>query len=82
MGVVNFKLSGKLTGDSDIDCGVGKLELVVLGKQEEYTIKAKKGIGDFQVNGRSVADDTTIGNGNYRMEIDAGVGKTEVYFEE
>ncbi len=82
VGVGNFKLSGKLTGDSDIDCGVGKLELAVLGKQEDYTIKAKKGIGNFKIDGHSVAEDTTIGNGNYRIQIDAGVGKTEVYFEE
>ncbi|MFR2534179.1 MAG: DUF4097 family beta strand repeat-containing protein [Clostridia bacterium] len=82
VGVGDFKLSGKLIGDTDIDCGVGRLELVIQDRQENYTIKAKKGIGEFKIQNQSVEKDITMGNGVYRLEMDAGIGKTQVSFEE
>jgi len=80
-GVGNIEVSAEILGNTDINAGVGKLELNILGNKDEYRIKAKKGIGTFTIEGTSVSDNTTYGDGDNKINIDAGLGEVRVQFE-
>lgn len=78
MGVGKVELGVKLTGSSQIDAGVGKLELTLQGALDDYRIKVEKGIGSITLNGEKLADGTVRGEGATTVDIDGGVGATEI----
>lgn len=78
IGAGNAIISGDLVNDSDIDCGVGKLELDLLQSEDNYTFNLDKGIGRVTLNNREIKDGAIIGNGKNRIEIDGGVGEIEI----
>lgn len=78
-GIGNFELEGQLLGDGKIDVGIGKLELGLQG--EDYTIHAKKGLGQFTIDGKDVSDGTKTGEGTNRLSIDSGMGAVIVNFK-
>ena len=80
-GVGEFKMTAKLIGNTDIDCGVGRLETNLIGKEEDYKISAKKGLGSFTINSKEIQNDTTYGNGENYIKIEAGVGSTVVRYK-
>lgn len=77
-GVGNMEIRGHLYGKSDIDCGVGRFQLQLLGQKGEYKIKAKTGIGRLAINDIQVKDDSVYGTGSNEIEINGGVGNTEI----
>ncbi|MCI8273080.1 MAG: DUF4097 domain-containing protein [Clostridia bacterium] len=77
-GIGRLVYSGYLRNSADIECGVGEVDLNLLGGEEAYTIKAEKGIGDIRINGDSVANESTIGNGENKISIDGGVGSIKI----
>ena len=81
IGVGNVDISAALTGKSDIDCGVGKLDLTLSGAKTDYSVKADKGLGSFTVDGSSVSDGETVGSGANEVRISSGVGAVTVKFE-
>lgn len=66
----------------ELDAGVGRLELNLLGSKEKYMIRPSVGIGGIIVDNQSVENKKTIGNGDRRINIDAGVGEVVVNFIE
>lgn len=80
-GVGQFKMTSKLIGNTDIDCGVGRLKINLMGKEEDYKISAKKGLGSFTINSKEIQNDTTYGNGENYIKIEAGVGSTVVRYK-
>lgn len=80
-GVGEFKMTAELIGNTDIDCGVGRLETNLIGKEEDYKISAKKGLGSFTINSKEIQNDTTYGNGENYIKIEAGVGSTVVRYK-
>lgn len=80
MGIGEFNYTGTLAGNSKIDYGVGETNLTLSGSENDYQIILDKGVGDAIVNGMSLGDDSTYGNGSNRIEIDGGVGELNVAF--
>ena len=77
-GVGKLVYSGDLTGNTQIDCGVGDVELELTGDAEKYAIHTEKGIGDIKINDSSVANDSTIGNGENKIDIEGGIGNVDI----
>lgn len=80
MGVGQMKLTSALTGRCSLDLGVGETNLTLLGAKEDYTIYAEKGLGNCTVDGVSVGDEATVGNGPTTVDIEGGVGAVKVNF--
>lgn len=81
-GVGKLVLTSKITKTADVDCGVGKVELNLMGIPNDYQIKANTGLGNFKVDGKTIRDNETIGNGAITIKVEAGVGETTVNFIE
>jgi len=81
MGVGELIFDGKLLGKSEISLGVGKADMTLIGKKEDYMLKLEKGIGEIFVDGTKVGN-STIGDGSNRIEIDGGIGEINVKFAE
>jgi hypothetical protein len=78
IGVGQVTVEALFLGDSEIDCGVGKADISLLGDPSDYSIAVEKGLGAATVNGKSVSDDEALGNGKNRLEIHGGVGEISV----
>ncbi|MDD6276650.1 MAG: DUF4097 family beta strand repeat-containing protein [Clostridia bacterium] len=82
IGVGEIYLTGKLTGESEINCGVGGAEITLNGGRENYCIEADKGIGNITVDGTDVKDGAVVGIGSDTVEIDGGIGSANIVFAE
>lgn len=80
-GVGKLTVTSKITRRAEVDCGVGKVELDLIGLPENYKVKTNTGLGNFEVNGKKVRNNETIGNGDVGIKVDAGVGETIVNFQ-
>lgn len=78
MGVGTFALASKLTGKSDIDAGIGKLDLKLVDGTQNYTIKVDKGIGSITVDGKEVGTNTEHGRGETYIDVDGGIGSISI----
>ena len=74
LGVGDVTMEAALSGDCEIECGVGKAEISLLGNRSDYSIAVEKGIGKATVNGESVSNEQTVGNGKNKLEIHGGIG--------
>lgn len=82
MGVGKLTLKSRIEGESDLDYGVGKTDLILLGSLEDYQIEIDKGIGEAKLNGEKMNDDSVYGSGENKIEIDGGVGEINIEFSE
>ena len=80
-GVSNARITGVLFGETDVDCGVGNLELNLKGSEADYRIDAEKGTGQVTLNGRILDDDVTYGSGKAEISFDGGVGNVVIKTE-
>lgn len=81
-GVGKLVLTSKILEKADIHCGVGKVELNLIGLPSDYKVRAQTGLGALKVNNQKVADNQVIGNGDSIIEVEAGIGETEIDFKE
>ncbi len=81
MGVGKASIRAKLSGESDIESGIGELEIVLLGSRDDYKIKATTGIGEFRLDGDVIIGDKTIGDGESKVSVNNGIGSVKVNFE-
>ncbi|MGM9942091.1 MAG: DUF4097 family beta strand repeat-containing protein [Bulleidia sp.] len=81
LGVGSVFVSGKITGNSEMDCGIGKLELVLEQSMDDLTIQFSSGIGSSTLNGREMKDDHVYGNGKNIIDIDGGTGEIRIQTE-
>lgn len=82
MGVGKFTMKTKLTGNNNIDAGVGESNITLIGSEADYMIKVNKGIGEAIIDGKAVSDNSYRGRGSTNLYIDGGVGKIVVNFSE
>lgn len=80
IGVGKVEFNSLLLGNTDIDCGIGELNLNIKNSKDNYKIIPSKGIGSFKIDGKSIKNDTTYGSGNNIIEIDVGIGSVNVNF--
>lgn len=57
---------------------MGKTELTLIGREEDYRLRIDKGIGSVTLDGRSLSDGESVGSGATLIEIDSGVGAVEM----
>ena len=81
MGIGNTIIKSNITGNSDIDCGIGALELNLLNNMKNYTFDIEKGLGSVTLNKENVKEGK-IGSGINLIEIDGGVGSININTQE
>lgn len=80
MGVGRFSITATILGNSDIDHGVGEAIINLLGDAVEYQINVSKGLGSVSVDGKNINNNSIIGNGMNKIDLDCGVGSVVVNF--
>lgn len=80
LGVGKVFINASILGNSKIECGVGSVELNLLGNQESYQLNVEKGIGSINVANKIYNNDDTIGNGKNHLKIEGGIGNIKVGF--
>lgn len=80
LGVGETDLRAALTGDNNIDHGIGSLFLELCGDKESYKVIIDKGIGKATVDGDEVEDGYTTGEGDNTVKIDGGIGNMRLNF--
>ena len=81
LGVGGTSLKTELTGNTEIDSGIGSLDVTLIGSRKDYKIQAEKGIGGINIDGQDVGDNQTIGDGANNLKISGGIGGINVRFE-
>lgn len=81
LGAGKLHYRAEITGNSEVDCGVGAVEIVLVGGEENYTVDLDKGIGNASLNGETITDGITYGNGENKIDIDGGISDIRVEFE-
>lgn len=74
MGVGKVEVESVLRGDSKISAGVGKLELTLVGEEDDYKVKFDQGLGSLSQEGISLDNP----EGKNLVEIDGGVGAIDI----
>ncbi len=78
LGAGKADVMARLLGDSKVKAGVGKLDLVLIGQESDYRITVDKGIGSVNLDGRSLGDGARWGEGENRVDLEAGVGAVDI----
>lgn len=78
LGAGKAELRARVVGTGRVTTGVGKTELTLIGREEDYRLRIDKGIGSVTLDGRSLADGESVGSGATLIEIDSGVGAVEM----
>ncbi len=81
MGMGKLYYRAEITGRSELDCGMGDMELILLGGEENYSVDLDKGLGLASINGVSYDDGADYGDGENKLDINGGVGEIKVKFE-
>ena len=76
-----MEISADITGNSKVDCGVGRLELNLQRPEEEYTIKTDTGVGRIALNSNRCTN-STYGKGQEKLKIAWWVGAVEITTKE
>ena len=82
LGIGEFTFSGILTGKSEIDSGVGAININLLNNANNYTIDVDKGIGSITLDGKKLEMDRVYGTGQNYLDIDGGIGEINIDFKE
>lgn len=78
LGVGKTNITGVLLGESEIDSGVGELNIKILDYADNYSFEVSKGVGTINYNGISVKDGSVLGNGSNHVSISGGVGEINI----
>ena len=81
LGVGEFNFYGKLSGKSDINSGVGAVNLGITGTKEDYTFEFNKGVGNIYIDGEKIIQEGKYGSGNNYLSIDGGIGEIKINFD-
>jgi len=82
MGVGKLGLEAYITGNSEIDFGIGKATLTLLGEAEDYRLRMDKGIGAVSFNGEDMKNGTYYGNGQNSLDMSGGIGEITIVTEQ
>lgn len=65
---------------TDLEAGVGNLQVTLAGSPADYTFRAERGLGGITVDGED-ASNGTQGSGPKWVEITGGIGNVDIRFE-
>lgn len=80
-GVGRIDVEAEITGNSKIECGIGEMNLILLGKEDDYTITANKGFGNIKINDKDQRRNIVYGSGINKIRLEGGIGNITVDFE-
>ena len=78
LGVGEFTYNGLLTGNTDIDSGVGNIKMDLTDDIKNYTIDIDKGLGNVTLDGKNIETNRVHGTGKNKIKIDGGVGNIDI----
>ena len=78
MGVGEANIKSELIGKSDINAGIGEININLEDDIQNYTIKANKGLGTITIDNKDIANGSEYGNGENYIEIDGGIGNIKI----
>lgn len=81
-GAGKVEIEARISGNSQINCGVGEVDISLIGEEDDYEIKAEKGIGNITIASVEQKNSTTYGNGSAKIEIEGGIGNINVSFQD
>ncbi len=81
LGVGEFIYNGLLTGNTDIDSGIGNIRIDLTDDNKNYTIDIDKGLGNVTLDGKNIETNRVHGTGNNHIKIDGGVGNINIDFK-
>lgn len=81
MGVGELVLKSEIVGEGEFNLGVGKVDIILLGGRDNYTVELNKGLGGINFDGESISTGRTMGNGKNNVEINGGIGSITVNFK-
>lgn len=81
-GVGNTIINCEITNKAKIEAGIGNIEINLIGTKEDYKIYSKTGIGDLKVENIKLKNNEVIGTGLVSINVEAGIGRTEINFIE
>ena len=71
-----------MTGECQLELGIGESNITLIGSREVYELDIEKGIGEIRVDGKVVSDYGSSGNGTAEVKIQGGIGAIYVEFKE
>lgn len=78
IGAGKAEVRAKVTGNAKVSSGVGKTDLTLVGRESDYKFTIDKGIGSVTLDGMSLSDGQTVGDGATRIDVKSGVGAVEI----
>jgi len=82
MGVGELNLTASLLGETELTFGVDESNLTLLGSREDYRLEIEKGIGSITVDGDSIGNIQSYGEGKNHVEIEGGIGSVNLSFRD
>ncbi|MBQ2937400.1 MAG: DUF4097 family beta strand repeat protein [Clostridia bacterium] len=82
LGMGEFVFNGILTGKSEIDSGVGAINIDLIDNKKNYKIDVSKGLGNVTLDGQKLEMDKVYGTGENYLDIDGGIGEIKINFKE
>ena len=77
-GVGESVINCDLEGLSNINNGIGRLELNLIKSENSYTIIPRVGIGQMTLNGNKCSSDRSYGTGENTINIEGGIGEIKI----
>lgn len=82
IGAGKLELTAEILSKGKFECGVGSVNIILLGEKDSYRLKFDKGIGNVIVDGQSMSDNSVYGNGKNKIDFDCGIGNVKITFIE
>ncbi len=80
LGIGEVNITAKLLDKTSIESGIGSVNIKLIGEQDDYKITTDKGIGSISVDGKSLSNDSSYGEGSNKISIKGGIGSINVDF--
>lgn len=79
-GFGELDITALIKNGGEFDCGVGNVDLSLMGGKADYSVNVERGLGKITVDGKTAKNDSTYGTGSSRVEINGGVGGISISF--
>ena len=78
LGVGEFNLNAILTGNNEIESGLGSVNINLIDGLENYKIRVEKGLGTIKINDEEISNNKIYGNGNTNINVEGGIGSISI----
>ena len=82
MAIGDVSLDCFLGGETEIDCGLGDLNILLHGSTDDYSIEVDKGICSARLNAKTMEDERVYGSGVNKIEINGAAGDISIKTKE